>query len=180
MSFSENLCLIAANLWGVAYRDLMGRNRFAQNVVPRQACMHALRELKMWSFPQIARIWGMDHTTVIHGVKKSQAMAMQNEDYAHKFHLLMLEGERLNDQTFQTLQTQAMRNIANLSVRLYTQEVCALAGFGPAKLRRRIAEGAFPPPVERGNQLLFDRDEVLRALNIGTKVEAPVEETAQW
>lgn len=180
MSFSENLCLVAANLWGVEYRDLMGRNRYHANVVPRQAVMHALRELKMWSFPQIARVWNMDHTTVIHGVKKSQQMAQQNEDYAQKFFHLMQEGERLNDQTFQTLQSHAIRNIHSLSVRLYTQEVCALAGFGPAKLRRRIAEGAFPPPVERGNQLLFDRDEVLRALNIGTKVEAPVEEVAQW
>ena len=177
MTFSENLCLVAANLWGTEYKDLMGRNRFHHNVVPRQAVMHALRELKAWSFPQIARIWRMDHTTVIHGVKKSQAMALSNEDYALKFHYLLQEGERLNDQTFQTLQTQAMQNVDRLSVRLYTQEVCALAGFGPAKLRRRIAEGKFPPPVERGNQLLFDRDEVLRALNIGTP---QVQETAQW
>lgn len=177
MSFSENLCLVAANLWGTEYRDLMGRNRFHQNVAPRQAVMHALRELKAWSFPQIARIWGMDHTTVMHGVKKSQMMAQSNEEYALKFHYLLQEGERLNDQTFQTLQTQALRDLGRLSVRLYTQEVCALAGFGPAKLRRRIAEGTFPRPIDRGNQLLFDRDEVLRALNIGTPA---AQETAQW
>jgi predicted DNA-binding transcriptional regulator AlpA len=174
MTFSENLCLIAANLWGTEYSDMMGRNRLHHNVVPRQAVMHALREIKAWSYPQIARVWCMDHTTVMHGIKKSQAMALSSEEYALKFHYLLQEGERLNDQTFRTLQAQARQNIERLSVRLYMQEVCALAGIGPAKLRQRIAEGTFPQPVDYGNQLLFDREEVLRALNIGT----PAQETA--
>ncbi len=165
-SFSERIALIASNLWGVPYDDIMRRNRIHRNVMVRQAVMHALRELKAWSFPQIGRVWGMDHTTVIHGVEQSKIRTLNDEEYAIRFAELMKEGERINDETFSTLQSQALKRLDRLAVRLYTQEVCMLAGFGPAKLRRRIAEGTFPPPVDRGNQLLFDRDAVLAALNL--------------
>lgn len=179
-TYSERLCLVAANLWGVEFEDIMRRNRFPVNVVPRQAVMHVIRELKDWSYPTIGRIWGMDHTTIMYGIERSKRRIDEEPDYAAKFTHLMSEGERLNDHAFEILRPQMIRRIDQLQPRLYTREVCALAGFGPSKLRRRIAEGTFPPPVDRGVQNLFDRDEVLRALNIGTKVEAPVEETAQW
>ena len=57
--------------------------------------------------------------------------------------------------------------------RLTTAQVCALAGYGPKTLRRRLKAGALKiEPVDRGRENLFDRDSVLKAL--GMTDDAPI------
>lgn len=52
-------------------------------------------------------------------------------------------------------------------VRLITTEVLALARYELGTLRKRIAEGLMPEPVEgKGRRMIFLRDDVLMALKI--------------
>jgi len=58
-------------------------------------------------------------------------------------------------------------HLKNLHPRLTTSEVCALARWSVDTLRRRRQSGKFPvQPCDRGAELLYPRDEVLRALDL--------------
>ena len=50
--------------------------------------------------------------------------------------------------------------------RYTTSEVCAMAGYGPTTLWRRIQQGRMPKPVDRGRENLFQAREVKQALGI--------------
>ncbi len=57
--------------YGVAEKDLKGRARTRNIVMPRQVAMYLLREETDISLEEIGRaIGGRDHTTVMHGIKK--------------------------------------------------------------------------------------------------------------
>ena len=49
---------------------MQGHSNEWQTCKPRQICMYILRETTNLSFTQIGKILGMNHTTVIHGVRK--------------------------------------------------------------------------------------------------------------
>jgi chromosomal replication initiator protein len=58
----------------VEEKDLMGRKRTRDVVLPRQIAMYLLREETDISLEEIGRaIGGRDHTTVMHGIKKIEA-----------------------------------------------------------------------------------------------------------
>lgn len=46
---------------------------------PRQEAMAAIRATGRYSYPQIGRFFGMDHTSVIHGVRAHKARTAQAE-----------------------------------------------------------------------------------------------------
>ena len=57
--------------YGVALRDLQGRARNRQLVLPRQVAMYLMREETSASLVEIGRqLGGRDHTTVMHGIDK--------------------------------------------------------------------------------------------------------------
>lgn len=48
---------------------------------PRQAAMYALHRRTLWSSPQIAKFLGLkDHTSVLHGIKKIEALLEAKDD----------------------------------------------------------------------------------------------------
>ncbi len=52
---------------GVAYDDVMGKNKTRKVCAVRQRLFYEFREMGM-SLPDIGRFFGRDHTTVLHGV----------------------------------------------------------------------------------------------------------------
>lgn len=55
---------------GVSYEQIMGGGRTALVAAARQEAMARIRRDTDYSFHEIARFFGRDHTTVIHAVKK--------------------------------------------------------------------------------------------------------------
>lgn len=62
----------AADLYGVAVADITAGNRTPQVTKARQAAAWILREQEL-SLPQIGRILGLHHTTVLHACRKIDA-----------------------------------------------------------------------------------------------------------
>lgn len=64
--------------------------------------------------------------------------------------------------------------LAALPLRLTTSEVCALGRWSIRTFMRRRKTGQFlVEPIDRGSELLFPRDPVLRALGLITDDTAP-------
>lgn len=63
---------VASNA-GITREQLLGRNRGREFVRPRQDLMRILRHDYGMPYPQIGRLLDRDHTTIIHGVKASEA-----------------------------------------------------------------------------------------------------------
>ena len=61
--------------FGVKLSDIKSRKRTKNVLVPRQVAMYLLRKFTALSFPEIGEFFGgMDHTSVIHSVKKIENM----------------------------------------------------------------------------------------------------------
>lgn len=59
----------------VAEKDIQGRRRTKAIVLPRQIAMYLMREETQLSLEEIGRaVGGRDHTTVLHGIKKIEAV----------------------------------------------------------------------------------------------------------
>lgn len=56
--------------YGVTIDQLRGQSRMDVCVHPRQCAMYWMRRAGGWSYPQIGRFFGRDHTTVLHGVRE--------------------------------------------------------------------------------------------------------------
>jgi chromosomal replication initiation ATPase DnaA len=63
---------------GLTYEQLMSRTRVHRVSHARWEVFHALHK-RGWSLPQIARHWGMDHTTVLWGLRKIKQRKAQQE-----------------------------------------------------------------------------------------------------
>jgi len=60
---------------GIPYREIVGASRMRDIAEARQVAMYEVRKLRPdLSLPQIGRIFGRDHTTVLHAVQKIGAM----------------------------------------------------------------------------------------------------------
>lgn len=53
----------------VSHVDMMSRRRSAEIVTPRHIAMFLSKQMTLQSLPQIAKAFGRDHTTVMHGVR---------------------------------------------------------------------------------------------------------------
>src|SRR6185312_16560060 len=60
---------IAASLFHVPAKRLLERNRRADVTSARYVAAWLLRR-RRWSFPKIAELFGLDHSTMIHGLRK--------------------------------------------------------------------------------------------------------------
>lgn len=60
--------------WGdVTIEQIQGESRLANIVRPRQMLMYAAREWLQWSYPQIGRALGRDHTTIMYAHRRVRA-----------------------------------------------------------------------------------------------------------
>ena len=68
---AETILDVVTGYFNVSLRDLQGRGRNRQLVLPRQIAMYLMREETTASLVEIGRqLGGRDHTTVMHGIDK--------------------------------------------------------------------------------------------------------------
>lgn len=72
-----------SELFKVHPRDLTGDYRFQFILVARFALYKALR-MRGWSYPEIGRKFGRDHSTIINGVRRAEYIMATDPGYADK------------------------------------------------------------------------------------------------
>jgi chromosomal replication initiator protein len=81
----EDIQRVVARQYNVSRSDLLSSRRTANVVRPRQVAMYLAKTLTLRSLPEIGRRFGgRDHTTVLHAVRKIEALvgkdnALQDE-----------------------------------------------------------------------------------------------------
>ena len=70
-----------AHHYGVRVNDLKGRSGRRSIALPRQVAMYLIREILGLSFPEIGKIFGKHHSTVIYAVDNIQKMRQSNPDF---------------------------------------------------------------------------------------------------
>lgn len=71
-----------AEAFGVTEKAVLGPSRLRSVMVPRQVAMHLVRELCGLSLPRIGAVFGRDHTTVLHALRKVAADTTTDERLA--------------------------------------------------------------------------------------------------
>ena len=64
---------LAADIFGVTVRDVLGGDRSRKVVRPRQVAMYVARKRTGMSFPQLGEAFGRDHSTVQYAVRQVNA-----------------------------------------------------------------------------------------------------------
>jgi chromosomal replication initiator protein len=73
----------------VKKKDLLGKRRFKELVLPRQLTMYLLRHELNLSFPQIADVLNKkDHTTIIHGCEKIEKKLQKDKRLKKEFDIV--------------------------------------------------------------------------------------------
>jgi len=85
--FKDELIAETCRLFHVHPRDLVGDYRFDFLMPARFALAKALR-LRGWTYPQIGRELGRDHSTIIYRVREAEYRMGKDPSYAEKIHHL--------------------------------------------------------------------------------------------
>ena len=81
-----------AAVYAIPVKELLGRSRRADALVPRQVAMYLARETTKLSLPKIgAALGGRDHTTVLHAWRKVTALATTDDRLARTLRELTAE-----------------------------------------------------------------------------------------
>ena len=76
----EEVIRKVADVFGVAFERMLGRDRSREVALPRQIAMYLLREEANISLPQIGQtLGGRDHTTVMYGCDKVADLLEQDD-----------------------------------------------------------------------------------------------------
>jgi hypothetical protein len=80
LEFVRDVCI----RFGAALVDVMSRDRHMSIARARHECWTALRDHseRSFSYPDIARMWDVDHTTVMAGVKKIRRLRVEEAERA--------------------------------------------------------------------------------------------------
>lgn len=74
---------VVAHHYGVSRHDMLSERRTANVVRPRQVAMYLAKTMTLRSLPEIGRRFGgRDHTTVLHAVRKMEAMMGRDAVFA--------------------------------------------------------------------------------------------------
>lgn len=85
----EDIQRIVARQYNVSRSDLLSSRRTANVVRPRQVAMYLAKTLTLRSLPEIGRRFGgRDHTTVLHAVRKIEALVHKDTTLADEVELL--------------------------------------------------------------------------------------------
>ena len=71
-----------AKCYGVDVSDIMSTSRTAKVTLARQVAMYIIRSLTQLSLPDIGRVFGRDHTTVMHSLEKVEKLMKSNREVA--------------------------------------------------------------------------------------------------
>lgn len=75
----QNIIKSTSDAYGILVKDIMGDRRQKDTVLPRHIIMYKLRKELNMSFPKIGKVFGRDHTTIIHAFNKIDKM-LSTED----------------------------------------------------------------------------------------------------
>ncbi len=67
---------MVAGRYGVERSDVLSPDRRQQPTLARQVSMRLIREMTGKSYPEIGRIFGRDHTTVMHALEITEGFAL--------------------------------------------------------------------------------------------------------
>ncbi len=85
----EDIQKLVANHYNVSRADILSSRRTATVVRPRQIAMYLSKALTLRSLPEIGRRFGgRDHTTVLHAVRKIEALSGKEVALAEELELL--------------------------------------------------------------------------------------------
>jgi chromosomal replication initiator protein len=85
----EDIQRVVARQYNVSRADLLSSRRTANVVRPRQVAMYLAKILTLRSLPEIGRRFGgRDHTTVLHAVRKIEALAGNDTSFAEEIEVL--------------------------------------------------------------------------------------------
>ena len=85
----EDIQRVVARQYNVSRADLLSSRRTANVVRPRQVAMYLAKVLTLRSLPEIGRRFGgRDHTTVLHAVRKIEALAGNDSAFAEEIESL--------------------------------------------------------------------------------------------
>ncbi len=65
--------------FNIPEEEITGKNRSKDTVFPRQVAMYLTRDIVKTSYPDIGKIFGRDHSTVLHSVNKIEVQVKSNE-----------------------------------------------------------------------------------------------------
>ncbi len=69
-----------AKCYGVEISDIMSTSRTAKVTLARQISMYIIRSMTQLSLPDIGRVFGRDHTTVMHSLEKVEKLMKSNRE----------------------------------------------------------------------------------------------------
>lgn len=76
----ERILNVVAGHFNLSRSEFLSRRRTKNLVFPRQIAMFLAKELTIWSLPAIGRKFGgMDHTTILHAVRKITPLVQRDE-----------------------------------------------------------------------------------------------------
>ncbi|MDH7797940.1 MULTISPECIES: chromosomal replication initiator protein DnaA [unclassified Beijerinckia] len=85
----EDIQKLVANHYNVSKSDILSSRRTATVVRPRQIAMYLAKVLTLRSLPEIGRRFGgRDHTTVLHAVRKIEALSKSDNPLSEELELL--------------------------------------------------------------------------------------------
>ncbi|MEM7069530.1 MAG: chromosomal replication initiator protein DnaA [Pseudomonadota bacterium] len=85
----EDIQRIVARQFNVSKNDLLSNRRTRVIVRPRQIAMYLSKVMTPRSLPEIGRRFGgRDHTTVLHAVRKIEALTAEDQKLSHEIELL--------------------------------------------------------------------------------------------
>ena len=81
----QDIIAHVCDVYHISKSDLLSQRRAADVVNPRQTAMYLSKTMTLKSLPEIGRIFGgRDHTTVLHAVRKIEALEKKDANYAGK------------------------------------------------------------------------------------------------
>jgi chromosomal replication initiator protein len=84
------ICERAAMLYGCTADDILGRSRSRTICEARKVAMHAARKRLSWSYPELARAFGRDHTTLIAAFESVETLRQTVPHVANAVRVLTL------------------------------------------------------------------------------------------
>ena len=84
----ENIQKTVADYYKIKVADMYSKKRPASIARPRQIAMYLAKELTQKSLPEIGELFGGDHTTVLHAVRKISAERQQLTELNQQLHVL--------------------------------------------------------------------------------------------
>jgi len=82
-AFIKKIQIVVCMHFGVAVDDVLSARRTANVVLPRQIAVYLAKLLTPRSLPEIGRLFGgRDHTTILHAIRKIEALRQSDERIA--------------------------------------------------------------------------------------------------